>query len=106
MLSLFMAQHKQIWINKQEISKRLTLKSLRERFVELNADKSFKSFSHRLLTLQSSRDVEVKNSDSFSWVIGTDDIERLLGDDGALASRVFKCETDRAKFYCQLNGQS
>merc|ERR1712087_783476 len=74
---------------------------LRDRFVDTSTAQM--KLSQRLLTLQDSCDVDVKNSDSFKWHVSQETLQRLLGEDGYCTSGIFKCTSDAAKFYAQLN---
>eukprot|EP01084_Bolivina_argentea_P178606 308696_1 len=100
LLKRFIKHNKTVWINKDEIIRKITMGKLREKFIEQNEDKSFKNYSTSLLELND--ELEIKNADKFIWKSERYAIEKFLGEDGYCCSPILRC-SDRAKFYCQMN---
>lgn len=101
MLQRYMRHNKKIRINQKEIISKVTMKKLREKFIELNADKSFSRYSKSLLDLSELNDLEIKNCDIFNWRLSRQTIDDFL-ENGCCASKPYKT-ADRTKFYFQMN---
>ena len=102
LLQRFIKSRTKLHINKQEILSKITMRKLKERFIEEDGDKNFKDYSKALLDLQGNGDVEINNAHYFRWILTDKDRENLLGEAGWCTSKVMKC-SNGVKFFCQMN---
>ena len=97
--------NKKIYINQQELKTKITLNTLRQKFILQNKDKTFKKYSNFLLKLKIKNNIipVFIKSNYFKWSPSITQFKQFKTKKRfKLISKVMKCY-DNTLFYCQMN---